>query len=73
MGGPQVRSVGGRAGVRAGFLTAGCLTGPGVRKGSCVLGETEVVVGGIGLELKREDEASSPNRLKSLPEASVCP
>ena len=33
MGGPRVRSVGGRTGVRAGFLRAGCLTGPSVRKG----------------------------------------
>ena len=61
MGGPQVRSVGGRAGVRMALAR--------IRMGS----ETEFVVGGIGLELKREEEASSPNRLKSLPEASVCP
>lgn len=54
MGGPQVRSMGGRVGVRAGFLRAGCLTGPSVRKGLCVLGEAEVLVGGIWAWSSRE-------------------
>lgn len=43
MGGPHERSVGGRAGV----LRVGCLSGRSVRKGSCVLGETRFLVGGI--------------------------
>ena len=47
MGGPQVRRVGGRAGGRAGVLRVGCLSGRSVRKGSCVLGETQFLVGGI--------------------------